>query len=155
MIYLGEWIEWSVVLVITWFRLQLRINQHEQTFKDKPNCGRVQFVVFETFLKANLSQSARDKSLDCYLKWYNQKYECFLFYLNLLSLLSTSAACLCLLLAYSSFSLKNSLQAFKLSITNNRGFVFFLFLVSVDSSNHYMIAVALVTFPPSFVRTVA
>ena len=135
--------------------MQLRINQHEQTFKDKPNCGRVQFVVFETFLRANLSQSARDKSFDYYLKWYKQKYEWYLFILisRHCSVLRLLAFAFCWRIR--TFPLRTRFKLLSSLLRIIELLYSLSFWYPVDSSNHSMIDIASLTFPPSYVRTVA
>ena len=66
------------VWVITRFRVQFAINQHEYIFqrltKLHEPVGRVQFVVFEKFTSADLSQIAREKSCDYLLIIHIQKF---------------------------------------------------------------------------------
>ena len=59
--------------------MQFGINQHKQIFQRL----RVQFLVFEKFTSADLSQIGREKSCDYWLIIYIQKFDLpFLFYVS-------------------------------------------------------------------------
>ena len=112
----------------------------------------MQFVVFEKFTHADLSRIARGKSCDYLLIIYQQKYDsvfhfsCFFFRVMAHWFGRLPLPCAAVVEVFP----KNLARAFKLTVTNNRVFVLFVYQVSVDSNNQNAKDVTLVIFSVFF-----